>query len=55
MIKNERLSGPLQKRGDNTTGIQEAINAKKEIKRMKKVMMISDGISLAKAKESIFS
>ena len=54
-MQNNRLKGPLQKRGDNTTGIQEAINAKKEAKRIKKIGMISDGILLAKVKESIFS
>ena len=45
-----RLEGALQKRGTNTTGIQEAINAKKEIKRMKKINMIADGYVLGEMK-----
>lgn len=52
-IKN-RLKGHLQERGDNTTGIQEAVAAKKAIKRMEKVSMISDGILMAEAKKSFF-
>jgi hypothetical protein len=52
-IKN-RLKGHLQERGDNTTGIQEAITAKKAIKKMKKASMISDGILMAEAKKSFF-
>ena len=48
-----RLNGPLQKRGTNTTGIQEAINAKKEIKRAKKVNLISDGYALGEIKSKI--
>jgi hypothetical protein len=52
-IKN-RLKGQIQKRGDNTTGIQEAIEANNAKKRMKKVSMLSDGILLAEAKKSFF-
>jgi len=50
-----RLNGPLQKRGTNTTGIQEAVNAKKEIKRAKKVNMIADGYVLGEIKSKIIS
>lgn len=52
-IKN-RLKGHLQKRGDNTTGIQEALAAKKAIKRMEKVSMIADGVSLGELKKTLF-
>ena len=48
-----RLNGPLQKRGTNTTGIQEAVNAKKEIKRAKKVNMIADGYALGEMKSKM--
>ena len=52
-IKN-RLKGHLQKRGDNTTGIQEAVAAKKAIKRMEKVSIIADGVSLGELKKTFF-
>ena len=48
-----RLNGPLQKRGTNTTGIQEAVSAKKEIKRMKKINMIADGYVLGEMKSKM--
>lgn len=49
-----RLKGHLQKRGDNTTGIQEAVAAKKAIKRMEKVSMIADGVARGELKKSFF-
>jgi len=54
MNMKNRLKGHLQQRGDNITGIQEAVNAKKAMKRMKKVNMIADGIMLGEAKSKIF-
>jgi len=53
-MKESRLNGPLQRRGTNTTGIQEAIEANNAKKHMKKVSMIADGIVLGEAKESFF-
>ena len=53
-MKESRLNGPLQQRGKNTTGIQEAIEANNAKKRMKKVSMIADGIVLGEVKESFF-
>jgi len=52
-MKN-RLKGSLQKNKDGVTGIQQAIENKNAIKRMKKVSMLADGIAMGEMKSKIF-
>lgn len=52
MENENRLKGHLHERGDYTTGIEEAITARKAIKKMEKVSTISDGILMAEARKS---
>ena len=52
-IKN-RLKGHLQKRGDNTTGIQEAVAAKKPRTPLENVSRFADGFARGELTNSFF-
>lgn len=52
-IKN-RLNGHLHKKQDGVTGIQQAIVAKKAMKRMEKINMLADGVAMGEIKSKIF-
>ena len=47
-MKNGRM---VSTRPDGISGIQEAAEIKKAMKRAKKISMIADGITLAKARD----
>jgi len=49
-----RLKGHLQKNKDGVTGIQQAVENKKAIKRMEKISMLSQGVALGEIKSKIF-
>lgn len=50
-VKNGRL---INNRPDGITGIAEAANARKIMKRMEKVDVISEGVSLGNMKSEMF-
>lgn len=50
-VKNGRL---INNRPDGITGIAEAANARKIMKRMEKVSVISEGVSLGNMKSEMF-
>ncbi len=52
--KNNRLKGDIKKSQDNVTGLQQALNEKKVVDRMKKVSMIADGFARGELKKSFF-
>ena len=49
-----RLKGHLQKKKDNITGIQQAVESKKVIQRMEKIQMLADGVAMGEMKSKIF-
>ena len=49
-----RLKGHLQKNKDGVTGIQQAVENKKAIKKMEKIAMLSEGVALGEIKSKIF-
>jgi hypothetical protein len=50
-VENGRL---INNRPDGITGIAEAANARKVMKRMEKVSVISEGVSLGNIKSEMF-
>ena len=52
-MKN-RLKGHLHKNKDGVTGIQQAVENKKAIKKMEKIAMLSEGVALGEMKSKIF-
>ena len=52
--KINRLKGDIKKSQDHVTGLQQALNAKKVVDRMKKVSMIADGVARGELKKSFF-
>ena len=51
-MKN-RLKGSLHKNKDGVTGIQQAVENKKAIKKMEKIAMLSEGVALGEMKSKI--
>ncbi len=49
-----RLKGHLNKQKDGITGIQQAVENKKAIKRMEKIAMLSEGVAMGEMKSKIF-
>jgi hypothetical protein len=49
-----RLKGHLHKSKDNITGIQQAVENKKAIKKMEKIQMLADGVAMGEMKSKIF-
>ncbi len=49
-----RLKGHLNKQKDGLTGIQQAVENKKAIKRMEKIAMLSEGVAMGEMKSKIF-
>lgn len=54
MNMKNRLKGHLHQSKDGVTGIQQAVAAKKAIKRMEKINMLADGVAMGEMKSKIF-
>ena len=49
-----RMKGDLKKSKDGVTGIQQAVENKKTLKRMEKIQMLADGVAMGEMKSRIF-
>ncbi len=54
MNMKNRLKGSLHKNKDGVTGIQQAVENKKTLKRMEKIQMLADGVAMGEMKSKIF-
>ena len=48
-----RMKGDLKKSKDGVTGIQQAVESKKTLKRMEKIQMLADGVAMGEIKSKI--
>lgn len=48
-----RMKGDLKKSKDGITGIQQAVESKKTLKRMEKIQMLAEGVAMGEIKSKI--